>query len=190
MRILCVIVLCAFGAVAWAAPAPSPDDRDAARVSSLFQDRVRAYVALQKELEGSLAGTNAATEVERLKGHQDGLAHSIAAARQASRRGDIFTPEVTALFRSIIREALEGREGRRIRRTIMEGDPEKATVLQVNGVYPEEIPLGTMPPTILRRLPSLPVELAYRFVGTSLVLKDVKTNLILDFMPEVMLRGR
>ena len=190
MRTLCVIILCAYGAVAWAAPVRSPDDRDAARVARLFQDRVRAYVTLQKELEGSLAGMKAATEVERLKGHQDGLARSIAAARQASRRGDIFTPEVTALFRSVIREALEGRDGRRIRRTIMEGDPEKATVLAVNAVYPEEIPLGTMPPSILRRLPALPVELAYRFVGTSLVLKDVKTNVILDFMPEVMLRGR
>lgn len=190
MRILYVIVLCACGAVAWAAPAPSPDDRDAARVSQLFQERVRTYVKLQKDLDGSLAAVKAANEGERLKGHQDALARSIAVARRDSHRGDIFTPDVTALFRSILREAFEGRDGRNIRRTIMEGDPEKATMLAVNAVYPEEIPLGTMPPTILRRLPPLPVELAYRFVGTSLVLKDVKTNVILDFMPEVMLRGR
>ena len=71
----------------------------AARVARLFQDRVRAYVTLQKNLERSLTGMNAATEVERLKVHQDALARGISGARQDSHRGDIFTPDVAALFR-------------------------------------------------------------------------------------------
>jgi len=75
-----------------------------------------------------------------------------------------------------------------MRRTIQEGDPEQATFLRVNAVYPEEIPLGTMPPMLLRRLPVLPSELAYRIIGRALVLKDVKTNVIVDFMPDAIPR--
>jgi hypothetical protein len=177
-------------ASSWANPAQSPKASDAPRISRVFEDRVQAYVKLQKDLGVPLPAVTSGTEGEQLERRQDALALKIAAARRDARRGDLFTPDVAKQFRSIIRDALRGRDGRSIRRTILEGDPEKVTVLQVNVVYSEDIPLGTMPPMLLRRLPALPMELAYRFVGSSLVLKDVKTNLIVDFMPDAILRVR
>lgn len=76
-----------------------------------------------------------------------------------------------------------------MRRTIQEGDPVRATTLHVNEVYPEEIPLTTMPPMLLRRLPELPMELAYRIMGRALVLQEIKTNVIVDFIPDAIPRA-
>jgi hypothetical protein len=56
----------------------------------------------------------------------------------------------------------------------------------VNAAYPPNIPIQTTPPTLLKRLPALPMELAYRILGRSIVLLDEKTNLIVDFIPNVV----
>ena len=37
-------------------------------------------------------------------------------------------------------------------------------------------------PSLLRRLPPLPLELEYRFVGTSLLIVDVRAGLIVDLL--------
>jgi len=39
-----------------------------------------------------------------------------------------------------------------------------------------------MPPTLLREFPDLPKDLAYRIIGRALVLQDLKTNLIVDYI--------
>ena len=188
VRLFLTLALSACAASAWANPVQSRQANDAAPVSTVFAARVRVYVMLQKKLEGSLSAQKSSTEVERIAGRQEALARSVAAARRDARQGDIFAPDVAAHFRAIIREAFQGPDGKNMRRTIQEGDPEQATFLRVNAVYPEEIPLGTMPPMLLRRLPVLPSELAYRIIGRALVLKDVKTNVIVDFMPDAIPR--
>jgi hypothetical protein len=43
-----------------------------------------------------------------------------------------------------------------------------------------------MPPTLLRRLPALPGELAYRIVGRALVIQELRTSMIVDFMPDAI----
>jgi hypothetical protein len=39
-----------------------------------------------------------------------------------------------------------------------------------------------MPPTLLLRLPHLPKQIRYRFVGPNLLLVDRENGLIIDFM--------
>ena len=39
---------------------------------------------------------------------------------------------------------------------------------------------------LLRKLPDLPPELEYRLVGRSLILRDVKANLIVDILRDVV----
>jgi hypothetical protein len=56
----------------------------------------------------------------------------------------------------------------------------------VNGRYPDEVPLATMPARILKELPKLPKALEYRFVGTTLVLLDVPAHVIVDFIPNAL----
>ena len=184
-RVLWGLAICACAAAASAAPEQSRQATEAARVEAVFADRVRAYVTLQQGQEG-WAALKPTTDPAQIASRKRDLAASIANARRDSRQGDIFTPDVTALFHRVILEEFRGKDGRRIRRTILEGDPAPVTVLHVNEMYPEEIPVTTTPPTLLRRLPSLPEGLAYRIVGRALVLLDIQTNLIVDFIPDAI----
>ena len=100
---------------------------------------------------------------------------------------DIFTHEVAERLRKIIRSEFHGPEGRIARQTIRQDDPSKVIVrLHVNDVFPEGIPLTTTPPNLLLRLPELPQELAYRFVGRDLTRIDTKAGLIVDLIPNAI----
>jgi hypothetical protein len=109
-----------------------------------------------------------------------------AATRGASRQGVVFTVDVANDFRKIIRKAFDGKDGRNMRRTIRETEPVRQVTLHVNDPYPEDIPMTTMPPTLLGRLPDPPKELVYRIIGRALVLLDIRTNVIVDFIPDAI----
>jgi hypothetical protein len=57
---------------------------------------------------------------------------------------------------------------------------------KVNASYPDDTPLPTTPPQVLRNLPKLPEQLEYRFIGKTLVLRDVNADIIVDFMPNAL----
>jgi hypothetical protein len=185
-RLLLWLSLFAFVAPGLAGQAQAPRLNEEARDLKTFTDRVQAYVKLQKSLEASLPTLKPTMDAAQIVEHQHALARKIADARRDARQGDIFTPEVTERFRKIIRRAFHGPEGRFARQTIRPESPFKVIVLHVNDVVPEEVPLTTTPPTLLRRLPELPPELAYRFVGRDLTLKDVKASLIVDLIPNAI----
>ena len=170
----------------FAGQSQSPQNNEEARDFKTFTDRVQAYVKMQKNLEASLPTLKPTKDVAKIVEHQHALARKIADARRDARQGDIFTHEVTERFRKIIRRAFHGPEGRLARRTIQQDTPFKVIALHVNAVLPEDMPLTTTPPTLLRRLPELPPELAYRFVGHHLALKDVKASLIVDLIPNAI----
>lgn len=56
----------------------------------------------------------------------------------------------------------------------------------INTMYPTTLPLITFPAALLRALPDLPPELEYRIVGRHLLLRDVKANLIVDALYDVV----
>ena len=170
----------------FAGQARSPQDSEEARDFKTFTDRVQAYVKLQKDLEASLPTLKPTMDAAQIVEHQHALARKIADARRDARQGDIFTHEVAERFRKIIRRAFDGPEGRLARKTIQQDSPLKVPVLHVNDVYPENIPVTTTPPTLLRMLPELPPELTYRFVGHDLTLQDTKARLTVDLIPKVI----
>jgi hypothetical protein len=181
------LVLFAFVVPGFAGQAQTPRVNEEARDFKTFTDRVQAYVKMQKGLEASLATLKPTNDAAQIVEHQHALARKIADARRDARQGDIFTHEVTERFRKIIRRAFQGPEGRLARRTIRQDDPSKVIVrLHVNDVFPEDIPLTTTPPTLLLKLPELPPELAYRFVGHDLTLIDIKARLIVDLIPNAI----
>jgi hypothetical protein len=151
-----------------------------------FLESVAKYIRLQQGLEDSAPAQKSTTESEQIAGRQNALALRIAIARLGARQGDIFTHDVAEQFEKIIRKAFKEPGGRAMRRTIRERNPVRPVVLHVNGVYPEDLTRTTMPPTLLNRLPALPKELAYRIIGSALVLEDVKANLIVDFIPNAI----
>lgn len=149
-----------------------------------FTRRLDEYITVQRRLEKESPKLKETNDPGEIKAAQDVLADKIRAARQDAKRGDIFTPEVTALFRRLMYPELTGAEGRDTKATI---NSEKASVrLEVNGRYPSSEPLQTVPPNLLANLPQLPEDMEYRVVGRSLVLRDVDANLIVDFIPNAV----
>ena len=56
----------------------------------------------------------------------------------------------------------------------------------VNGRYPDDVPLSTMPPQVLAILPEMPQELEDRFVGRHLVILDSHAHIIADFVSNIL----
>jgi hypothetical protein len=164
-----------------------PRASEEVRDFKLFAGRIQEYVKMQKYLDSSLSTLKPTKDVAHILEHQHALAGKIAEVRRAARQGDIFTHELAKRFRKIIRSVFHGPEGRFARRTIRQDDPSKVIArLHVNDVFPEGVPLTPMPPTLLLKLPELPDELTYRFVGHDLTLIDTKARLIVDLIPNAI----
>jgi hypothetical protein len=179
--IAAVLLSCA--PIVAAAQAVNPD----AKVLADFQERVKKYVELQKDASKGLSVTKETEEPGKIKASQDALAGRIRAARPSARRGDIFTPEIAQAFRRLMYPETKGRAGEETKQVLKEDAPNpKAVPLKVNARYPDEQPLPTMPPNLLANLPKLPESLEYRIVGHDLILRDVRANLIVDFIPKAI----
>jgi hypothetical protein len=81
---------------------------------------------------------------------------------------------------------MQGLDGKNIKASLRHAEPLPNVHLEVNGKYPNNLPLQSTPPTLLMNLPYLPKELQYRVVGSALVLYDEASNLIVDFIPNAI----
>lgn len=182
-----VLVLLASGwGYASQEPAPTPpSDADAAGFKE-FSDRVQEFMKLHKSVEAKLPKLKTTDVPELIVAYEQALARKIREARPHAKRGDIFTPKATEAFRNAIQKALAGSEAPNAKATIKQGDPVPKVRLLVNRAYPKALPYTTVPPTLLLNLPKLPNELAYRVAGHDLVLLDVKANLVVDCIPDVI----
>jgi len=154
-----------------------------------FSDRVQKYVELHKSVEGTLPKLKSTKEPEIIEGHQKALARKIKAARPHAKRGDIFTPAASEDFRKALQSEFEGHNAPHAQATMKQGAPLKEVHLRVNQIYPKAVPYTSVPPTLLQKLPRLPEDVAYRAVSGDLVLLDVKTNLVVDYLPGVIPAG-
>jgi hypothetical protein len=155
-------------------------------IAKEFSDRTKAYVATQKKLESTLPGLKSSNDAAEIDAHALALRAKIIEARSDVQQGNIFSPEISEHFKITIRKTFQEPGSQVVRRTVQEGDPPTPIVVRVNGVYPDSSPVVTTPPTLLSRLPELPMELTYRILGHTLVLLDNKTNVIVDFIPDAI----
>jgi hypothetical protein len=145
-----------------------------------FNDRVKQYLKLRKKTEvPKLANKSRPEDIEA---QMAALQASIIIARAGAKPGDIFTPDIARLIRRAIRQEFRGERLRKLRETLREAQT-KGVPLRANVPYPETTELIEMPPTLLLKLPVLPKELQYRFVGGYLLLVDKEARLIVDVMP-------
>ena len=165
---------------------PTKDANPDAVALADFQERVKKYVDLHKEAAKDAPPMKETEDPSKIREAQLGLANKIAAARKDARPGEIFTPVIRERFRRLMYPELKGPEGRETKEEIKEDKPAKPVPFKVNAPYPEGEPLPTMPPNVLQNLPQLPEELEYRIVGKTLILRDVKANIIVDFVPNAI----
>ena len=147
-----------------------------------FKRLVQEYVKQQSPAT-RLRSTKNRKEIEE---RQRARAKRIRETRVAAKPGDIFNPEITEEFRRVIRETMQGKNAPNVKKTIKQGEPLPSWKLEVNGDYPEHLPLTTVPPTLLLRLPQLPPQAAYRIIGRALVLQDTEARVIIDFIPDAL----
>jgi len=147
-----------------------------------FQDfaaRAAQYAKLQK----TVPRPRPTTQSEQIIEYRQELAQKVQQARANAKQGDLFTPQISDAFRRVIRDTFEGPDGRKVRKTIRQGNPVLDWHPTVNGEYPDTLPLTTVPPTLLLQLPTLPSGIAYQIVGHDFVLEDTEARLIIDFIP-------
>jgi hypothetical protein len=154
-----------------------------AQVMAQFSERVAAYLALQKKVEGTLPAQKETNDPQRITEHIARLATGIRAARANAKAGDIFN-SAAEQFRQAIQEDSKDRSVRD-KFAAMQEVP-KGTPPRVNADYPETAALATVPPLILNRLQRLPDGLEYRFMGRDLILRDSRANLIVDVLHEAV----
>jgi hypothetical protein len=164
-------------------PAVNPN----AALMADFKARVERYAELHKGLAKGDAKQKEDTTAERINTQKDALAAKIQAARTGARQGDIFTPEIRPVFRKLLAPEMKGEEGRDAKEIIKDDAPAPGTVpFKVNAKYPEKQPKPTMPSNLLLNLPTLPEPLEYRVVGQHLLLLDTSTDLIVDYILNVI----
>ena len=150
-----------------------------AKAMADFSARVAGYVELQKKTASSLPKVPEKASPEQLYAHKTALAKLMTSARRTAKKGDVFGPDMSAVIRRALGPLFKGPEGDNLRKTINE-EPHPVTPV-VNALYPDEVPLSTMPPDVLKALPQLPQEsLEYRFINRHLILLDVPAHLIVD----------
>jgi hypothetical protein len=164
-------------------PALSPADK---QIAEAFEKRAKDYAQMREGLEAKMPKLSKEAKPEEIQTHKQQFQERVRAARAGAKRGDVFTPEATTLIRAIIKDEFKGKERVELRDTVLRESDTKAVPLRVNYPYPESQELLEMPPTLLLRLPQLPKQLRYRFVGHNLLLVDRENGLIVDYMTNAL----
>jgi hypothetical protein len=149
-----------------------------------FLERVKKYVELHKKLEATLPKLPERTDPYQIDKHQRAMLRLMQDARKTARQGDLFTPAMQRLVRDLLRPVFSGPDGRQLRSEILDDEYTGNVKLAVNGRYPDEVPISTVPPQVLAQLPELPEDLEYRFVRTNMILFDPHAHIIADFIPQ------
>ena len=158
-------------------------NRDAQTLAD-FQARVKSYLAMrQKLMTGRPALPDKATP-DQIEAYQRTLGDVIIAARKGARKGDVFGADMTVMARRLLGPIFKGPDGAAIRNAILE--EAQPLVPTVNTRYPDDVPVSSMPPEILKALPKLDEILEFRFVGRHLILMDVPAHLIVDIVDNAM----
>ncbi len=169
----------------WTAPA-AQQNADV-KVLAEFTAKVEAYATLRKDLEKKAPPLKKTDDPAEITQAEKALAQQIRIARAGAKPGDIFTPETQRVFKRLLNPTLKGDEGVENTHVLKADRPPASKIpFQVNGEYPKDQPLSTVPPDLLKALPPLPENLQYRFAGKHLLLYCTRGNLIVDYMLNVI----
>ncbi len=159
----------------------SPADAEAL---ATMNDRLRAYIDIHREIEGTLPKLPDAATPEQIDRNQRELERKMRERRASAKPGDLFTPQAQPVIKRLLAQVFDGPGGRALKASIMDENPVDLASykLAVNARYPDAVPVSTVPPDVLQTLPKLSEDLEYRFIGDALILLDVHAHIIADFI--------
>lgn len=161
-----------------------PEGREELPAFEQFSEHVSAYMKAREQAEAKVPGLKETSDPKKVSDRERALADALRIVRAGAQQGDVFTEPAAAEFRRIIAADFQSR-----------APEDRAAVLievpfdvppRINTDYPTALPLATVPPALLLRFPTLPDALEYRFLGRHFILRDVKANLIVDFVPDAV----
>jgi len=167
-----------------AAPSTDPGVNAQGAATLEFKKRIDAYLKIHNDAEGKVPNLKRTDDPKEISDRQAALAKMIMTLRAGAQPGDIFAPAYQPYFIKIVQDDFKTRSAAD-RKALVNELPAKIKI-DINTEYPTTIPLETFPPVLLRKLPDLPPELEYRIVNKSLILRDVKANLIVDILRGVV----
>ena len=147
-----------------------------------FNTRVAAYQTLTKQLFASLPPLKKSDDAAEITSREVAFGFAIRTSRAGARPGDIFTEPAAKAFRRVVKNDFRQRSAQR-KKLVLDDIPHFRA--KVNQTYPAESALATFPATLLAALPALPEGLEYRLLSDALILRDVKANIIVDFILDV-----
>ena len=165
-------------------PAKPPQTKAQEDALKDFQKRLDAYLDLRADLAKKLEPLRPTADTAELAARQESLAAAIRAARKHAKPGDLIPEPVASQIRAAVLADLKGRN-REAKQATIEEIPQ-GVALVINRQYPAKAALPTLPPLLLARLPLLPDNLQYRFVNRDLVLLDGDTQIIVDYIVNVL----
>ena len=166
------------------APPPVVSPADKAAIDT-FEKQVKAYVELRNKVRENAPKLSKDSTPEQIHAYRTALEQSLRTARAGAKRGELFRPEAADYIRRTLKTEFQGKDRRELRDTVFETEVQ-GVVLRVNYPYAESAELSEMPATLLAKLPKLPKEVRYRFVGRNMLLVDRESNVIIDYMPDAL----
>jgi hypothetical protein len=150
----------------------------------LFLDRTNEYVKFHNNVEKMVPPLAETSDPVKISTREKALGEALIKSRPDAKPGDFFIKEVQPIIAKIIKDDFAKRS-LADRKALVQELP-KGLKVGVNEIYPSTLPLATFPGNLLKALPELPPELEYRTVGRDLILRDIKGNVIVDIMRDVV----
>ena len=160
----------------------SPADKAAIEA---FDKQVKEYIDLRNKARANAPKLSKESTPEQIHAYRTTLEQSLRNARPNAKRGEFFQPATADFIRRTLKIEFQGKDRQELRDKVFETET-KGVVLRVNYPYAASAELSEMPATLLTKLPKLPKELRYRFVGRNMLLVDRESDLIIDYMPEAL----
>jgi hypothetical protein len=156
------------------------------RATAEFHSAIDRYVVLHRRLERSLPPEQMFDDPEDMFAAREALASALRDARPLARQGDFFTLRVSNMIRARLEDAM-ARHRYAAADVLAAVDDERLPGMadpEVNQAFGRLGP--SLWPSLLAALPSLPVELEYRFWGRDLVLIDLHADFVLDILSDAL----
>lgn len=162
---------------ATAPPKLSPQEKQLVKA---FDRHVKDYLKQRGAVKKKLKPLSKDATPEEIDSYQKSFVKELQAMRAGTKQGYIYSRQFTEYVRSVIKTEFPAKDKAEIKEAILEADT-KGVPLKVNYPYPESKELSQVPPTLLLKLPQLPKEVKYRFVGRHLLLVDSDNSMIVDY---------
>ena len=152
---------------------------------SAFQTALDGYRSLRMRLSNEVPPLRVTPNAQEIVQASDALARAVTRARPAARPGQFFDAAASTEIRRRLAAALASTDDAAIR-ALLDEDMTSFSDVRVHARFPVGYVLPTTPAVLLHALPTLPSQLEYRFIGRTLILRDIDAALIVDLLPAAL----